>query len=135
MSSTSNVVTVAASRLLTAIAIGAFSTAAAGAGMATVLTGSPSPSAWVAAYQRSHECALDKAARNPSCSVAAARALAEQQVAAQLEQQASQLRAKPAPVLRPSHVSGEPASAAPSQSTVRAAPTTRRDDSGEGDDG
>ncbi|HET7466094.1 MAG TPA: hypothetical protein VFL29_05465 [Candidatus Dormibacteraeota bacterium] len=131
---TSNVLAEAASRLMTAIAIGAFSTAAAGAGTAIILTGSASPAAWVAAYQHAQECSMDGAAQDPNCSPAAARALAEEQLAAQLEQKASDLKARQTPGAGASSGAGGPAPSSPAAAPAAPAPTTHSDDGGEGND-
>ena len=131
---TSNVLAEAASRLMTAIAIGAFTTAAAGAGTAILLTGSASPAAWVAAYEHSQECALAGAAQDPNCSAAAAQALAEQRLAAQLEQQASDLKARQATGAGPSSDEGGPVPGAPAAAPAPFTPTTHSDEGGEGND-
>src|ERR1051326_1598895 len=97
----SNIGSVAASRFMTAIAIGAFSTAAAGVGTAIILTGSASPAVWASAAQHAQECGSALAAQDPNCSAAAAQAWAQRQLAAQLEAEASQLRSKPTPAASP----------------------------------
>src|SRR5579859_7700984 len=81
----------AASRVLAVIAVGALTTAGAGVGTAAVLTGSTNPEAWTAAYQLARECQQPGAAGDPNCSPAAARAIAEQDLAARLEREAQQL--------------------------------------------
>lgn len=86
----------AASRFLVAVAVGALCIAGASAGAATLLTGSPSPSVWVATYQRSAECHQAQAAQDPRCSVAAAQALAELRLATSLEGKAKDLAAQQA---------------------------------------
>lgn len=84
----------AASRLVVVIAVGALTTAGAGAGVATLLTGSPSPSAWFQAYQHTNECRQPGAAQDPRCSSAAAQAIFERSLAAGLELKAKQLSAR-----------------------------------------
>jgi len=124
----------AASRVLAVIAVGALTTAAAGVGTAAVLTGSTNPEAWMAAYQLARECQQPGAAGDPNCSPAAARAIAEQDLAARLEREAQQLGApRPTPAQDPS-TGGEPP-AAPPQSTAAPAPApARSDDANEGGD-
>lgn len=125
----------AASRLLAAIAVGALSTSAAVAGTAITLTGSASPGVWVAAYRHSQECAAAGAAQDPNCSAAAAQDWAQRQLAAQLEQQAAQLKSKQPAVADPQGDQGGPAVSAPAVAPQSAATTPHSDDSGEaGDD-
>jgi hypothetical protein len=102
----------AASKLLVAIAVGALCTAGASAGAATLLTGSPSPSVWLAAYQRTAECHQPDAVQDPRCSVAAAQAAAEQQLADSLESKAKALAAQ----------NGQPSNAAPAAQAADPAP-------------
>jgi hypothetical protein len=64
----------AASRLVVVIAVGALTTAGAGAGAATLLTGSPSPSVWLAAYGITSESPAGRSPE-PRCSSAAAQAI------------------------------------------------------------
>lgn len=124
----------AASRLLAAIAVGALSTSAAAAGTAITLTGSASPAVWVAAYQHSQECAAASAAQDPNCSAAAAQDWAQRQLAAQLEQQAAQLKSKQPAVANPPGDQGGPVVTAPAASAQSPAGTPHNDDSGEGGD-
>jgi hypothetical protein len=91
---TAAVIPYAVSRLLVAVAVGALCTAGASAGAATVLTGSPSPSVWIATYERSAECHQASANQDPRCSVAAAQAAAEQRLADSLESKAKALAAQ-----------------------------------------
>lgn len=121
----------AASRLVVVIAVGALTTAGAGAGAATLLTGSPSPSAWLQAYRHTAECRQPDAAQNPRCSSAAAQAIFERSLAAGLELKAKQLSARannPAPA-RPTQA---PRVATSSPALPRAQPPS--DDSGGLDD-
>ena len=83
-----------ASKLLVAIAVGALCTAGASAGAATLLTGSPSPSVWIATYQRTAECHQAASNQDPRCSIAAAQAAAEQRLADSLESKAKALAAQ-----------------------------------------
>jgi len=124
----------AASRVLTVIAIGALTTAAAGVGTAAVLTSSTNPDAWMAAYQLARECQQPGAPGDANCSPAAARAIAEQDLAARLEREAQQLGTpRPTPAQGPP--AGGEAPAAPTQSTAAPAPTApRSDDAHEGGD-
>ena len=121
---------------MSTIAVGALTTAAAGAGAAYLLTGSANPSAWVATYQHARECAQPSAPQDPNCSAAAAEALVEARVALQLEQQAQALDGtrRPAPAPQPQPV---PPATAPAPAAVPAAPAPapRSDDSGEPGDG
>jgi hypothetical protein len=137
MSFLTDVSAAAASRLMSVIAVGALTTAAAGAGAAFLLTGSANPSAWVAAYQHSRECARPAAAQDPNCSTAAARALVEARIALQLEQQAKKLDAipPPAPTPPPPQVLAPAAAPAPVRPAAVVAPPAHSDDSGEGVDG
>jgi len=118
---------------MSVIAVGALTTAAAGAGAASLLTGSPNPSAWVAAYQHSRECAQATAMQDPNCSAAAAEALVEARIALQLEQQAQGLKATPEPASNPPVAL--PAVAARPAPAASAAPAPHGDDSGDGNDG
>lgn len=136
MSFLSDVSAAAASRLMSVIAVGALTTAAAGAGAACLLTGSANPSAWVAAYQHARECAQPAAAQDPNCSAAAAEALVEARVALQLEQQAQNLNATSTPRPAPARPSVPPAPApAAARPPVAAPPPTHADDTAEGNDG
>jgi hypothetical protein len=122
----------AASRLVVVIAVGALTTAGAGAGAATLLTGSPSPSAWLQAYRHTSECRQPDAAQNPRCSSAAAQAIFERSLAAGLELKAKQLSARldsPAPAQPTRQAPRAPAS---SPAVPRA--QTPSDDSGGLDD-
>lgn len=132
----SDIGTHAASRLLTAIAVGALSTSAAVAGTAILLTGSTSPAVWVAAYRHTQECTAAAAAQDPNCSVAAAQDWAQRQLAAQLEQQAAQLnKSKQSTVADPPGDQGGPVPTGPALSPRSPAIAPHSDDSGEpGDD-
>lgn len=131
----SNAGTDVASRLMTAIAIGSFATAAAAVGTAIVLTGSASPAAWAAAYQHSQECTAATAAEDPNCSAAAAQEWAQRQLAAQLEQEAAQLKTKQPPVVNPPADQTAPEIPAPAPLPQAAPRPAQSDDSGEaGDD-
>ena len=134
MSFLTDVPAAAASRLMSVIAVGALTTAAAGAGAASLLTGSPNPSAWVAAYQHSRECAQATATQDPNCSAAAAEALVEARIALQLEQQAQGLKATPVPASSPPAAS-PPVAAQPAPAASAAPAPHTDDDSGDGNDG
>lgn len=124
-----------ASRLMSAVAVGALATAAAAAGAASLITASASPSVWLAAYEHSRECAQPQAALDPSCSAAAAQSLADQRLALRLEQEAQKLDATPAPdpsAQDPSPADTSPAAAPPSNPAP--VPVSHSDDSGEGTD-
>jgi len=122
----------AASRVLSVLAVGALSTAAAGVGTAAILTGSTNPSAWVAAYQLARECRQAGAAVDPNCSAAAAQALAEENLAARLEREAKQL-GTPRPTPPEGQTPDSQPAGAPSQGAPEpAAPPA--DDSHEGGD-
>ena len=113
MSFTSSIGAAAAARLMTIIAVGALSTAGAGVGMAVALTGSTSPSAWLAAYEHSRECRAEGEAQDPKCSTEAAQALAANELAQKLEQEAQHLKAKPSPASNPSATPSPPDPATP----------------------
>lgn len=137
MSFLSDLAPEAASRVLSVVALGALATAAAGAGTAVVLTGSTSPSDWEVAYQHSQECHQVLAADDPSCSPAAARAIAEKELAAQLEREAEKLQTPSAATPAAAPSDSGPAAAPPA--TLPPAPAApapaHSDDSGEGNDG
>lgn len=84
----------AASKLLVAVAVGALCTAGASAGAATLLTGSPSPSVWIATYQHTAECHQAGAVQDTRCSAVAVQAAAEQRLADSLESKAKALAAQ-----------------------------------------
>ncbi|HEY2599622.1 MAG TPA: hypothetical protein VGJ79_14225 [Candidatus Dormibacteraeota bacterium] len=91
-----------ASTIVVALAVAALTTAGAGTGVATLLTGSPSPSVWLQAYEHSRECHQAGAANDPRCSAAAAEAIVKLRIAAELESKAKSLiaaRPSPPPVL------------------------------------
>lgn len=124
----------AASRVLAVIAVGALTTATAGAGTAAVLTGSTNPEAWMAAYQLARECQQPGAPGDPNCSPAAARAIAEQELAARVEREAQQLGTpRPTQAQDPS-TGGEPAAAPPQVTAAPAPAAPRSDDAHEGGD-
>ena len=89
-----------ASTIVVALAVAALTTAGAGVGAATLLTGSPNPSAWLQTYQHAKECRQVGAETDPNCSAAAAEALFKLRVAAEIESKAKTLataRRVPAP--------------------------------------
>lgn len=136
MSFLTDVSAAAASRLMSVIAVGALTTAAAGAGSAVLLTGSANPSAWVRAYQHARECAQPAAARDPNCSATAAQALVEARIALQLEQQAKNLDSVRPPAPTPPPQAAPPATApAAARPPAAGTPAAHSDDSGEAGDG
>jgi hypothetical protein len=124
----------AASKVVVAMAVGALSTAGAGAGAATLLTGSTSPSTWLQAYRHASQCHQAAADQDPDCSVAAAQAIMEKRIAAEIESKAKSLAAqrKKSPPTAPSRpiVDPNPGSVAPVAAPAAPAP---HDDSGESD--
>jgi len=95
-----------ASTIVGALAVAALTTAGAGVGAATLLTGSPNPSAWLQTYEHAKECRQAGAENDPNCSAAAAEALVKLRIAADIESKAKRLaaarRSVPAPpVARP----------------------------------
>ena len=74
-----------ASSIVVAMAIAALTTAGASAAVATLLTGSPSPSAWLRSYQHAQECRQAGALNDPNCSAAAAEAITKLRIAAEIE--------------------------------------------------
>lgn len=79
--------------IVVALAVAALTTAGASAGAASLLTGSPNPSAWLQTYERTMECRQVGAESDPNCSAAAAEAFVKLRVAAQIESQAKKLAA------------------------------------------
>jgi hypothetical protein len=93
---------VTASTIVVVLAVAALTTAGAGVGAATVLTGSPNPSVWLQTYQHAKECRQVGAETDPNCSAAAAEALVKLRIAAVIESQAKGLAtARRAPAPRP----------------------------------
>jgi hypothetical protein len=91
-----------ASAIVVALAIASLTTAGASAGVATLLTGSPSPSMWVQAYEHANECRQAGAENDPNCSAGAAEALTKLRIAAELESKAKGLAlAGKSPITRP----------------------------------
>ena len=89
-----------ASAIVVALAVAALTTAGAGVGAATLLTGSPNPSAWLQTYEHAKECRQVGSETDPNCSAAAAEALFKLRVAAGIESKAKTLataRRVPAP--------------------------------------
>lgn len=122
----------AASKLVVAIALGALTTAGAGVGAATLVTGSPQPSAWLEAYRHSTECRQAGAAEDPGCSPAAAQAIFERNLAAGIEQKAKIL-ARVKNNAAPARTTAAPPSAPPpAQAPMRVQPIA--DDAGGHDD-
>lgn len=80
-----------ASSIVVALAIAALTTVGASAGVATLLSGSPSPSVWLQSYERAKECRQAGAEQDPNCSAAAAEALTKLRIAAEIESQAHAL--------------------------------------------
>lgn len=87
-----------ASKIVVVLAVAALTTAAAGAGAATLLTGSPSPSAWLQTYEHAKECRQVGAQNDPNCSAAAAEAIIKLRIAAQIESKAKSLVAARKPI-------------------------------------
>jgi hypothetical protein len=77
-----------ASSIVVALAIAALTTAGASAGVATLLTGSPSPSVWLQSYEHAKECQQAGAEKDPNCSAAAAEAMTKLRIAAEIESKA-----------------------------------------------
>ena len=91
-----------ASKIVVALAVAALTTAGAGAGAATLLTGSPSPSAWLQTYEHSKECRQAGAENDPNCSAAASEAITKLRIAAEIESKAKSLvAARPPSPTRP----------------------------------
>jgi hypothetical protein len=91
-----------ASTIVVALAVAALTTAGAGVGAATLLTGSPNPSAWLQTYEHAKECRQQAAGNDPNCSAAAAEALIKLRIAAEIEGKAKSLAAaRRSPATRP----------------------------------
>lgn len=80
-----------ASGMVIALAVAALTTSGAGAGAASLLTGSANPAVWLQAYKHAQECRQAGAESDPNCSVAAAEALVKLRIAAEIESQAKKL--------------------------------------------
>jgi hypothetical protein len=87
-----------ASTIVVGLAVAALTTAGVGAGAATLLAGSPSPSAWFQTYEHAKECRQAGAQNDPNCSAAAAEAIAKLRIAAEIESKAKNLFATRKPI-------------------------------------